>query len=157
MCSSGGSQMALSPGAASDTPATGEDLIRAVHSLKDITALHASIEVRSRTSSRRWEHTRHGHAVAAFPHMKGQRLVRAALAVTPQMPCASGFRTAGEHHADPMPACRLQVQPLTPPLLRRVQQDTQEVAERARGEWLQERRVALQQSRHQRGDSVSAC
>lgn len=42
-CSSGGSSAALSPGAASEAPPSG--LIRAVHSFKDVTALHASIEV----------------------------------------------------------------------------------------------------------------
>ncbi len=42
-CSSGGSSAALSPAAASE--AAGEGLIRAVRSLRDVTALHSSIEV----------------------------------------------------------------------------------------------------------------
>jgi hypothetical protein len=43
VCSAGGSSAALSPLAASEAGASG--LIRAVHSLKDVTALHGSIEV----------------------------------------------------------------------------------------------------------------
>jgi hypothetical protein len=43
VCSAGGSSAARSPLAASEAGASG--LIRAVHSLKDVTALHGSIEV----------------------------------------------------------------------------------------------------------------